>query len=474
MPHQERVLNRSLTAKEYAWFLDPGLGKTYITLYNANELYKAGEIDAVVIISHLSVAENWILNEVPKLVNGYHKSLLAPAGAPRYEELIQFPKLAILGIHKEALRNKTHFRMLERFMKARKCMLVLDESTWCKTPTAAQSRAVYKLEQLALYKRILTGTPAPNGPMDYFGQFRFLLPQIFGQGKMSKVQFISQFCRVVPQFFGGRRIDKVDGWSPDGQQRLGKLVKDHCIRMTKEDAGLALPEKNYMSFDIPLPGNVIDMYNNLKKEEYLCLLNEDGSIRAEVEAQSVVAALVKLHQLTSGWVKMGGGVIEQVHDAKLRALKSILQAWEGEQVIIWAHFRHDIDMIKEMLGDKAVRIYGGISNGERQTALADFFQGRKQYLVANPASVGHGLTLVNASKVIYYSNSWNYEFRAQSEDRVHRIGQKAKVVDYVDLVTPGTVDVDIAEALVRKESFQRPLIQYVHDEDEMPGEDEDE
>lgn len=464
LPHQQYVLDKTIENKSAAWFLDPGLGKTFVTLRNAWEFFQRGEINALVVISHLAVVENWVLNEVPRHMGDGVRRLIAPASAQRYIDVMEYPGLVVLGIHKEALRNKRHYADLERFMKKRKCMLALDESTWCKNITAAQSRAVYKLGGHALYKRILTGTPAPNGPLDYFGQFRFLLPGIFGHGVMSKQQFIDRFCATRPVYYGGRQGREVTGWSQGGQQRFVELIKGHSIRITKDYAekrwGLKMPKKIHTTMDIELPSDTMEAYLRLRKEEFLSLINPDGTMRAEVEAASVATALVKLHQLTSGWVKSVDGSIEILHGAKLAALQTILAAWGNEQVIIWAHFRQDVDMIARMLGNKCRHIYGGVSDEHRRSVLTGFREGTIQYLVANPASVGHGLTLTNASRVVYYSNSWNYEYRAQSEDRVHRIGQEQAEVTYVDLVVPGTVDEDIQKALERKESFQRPLLAY--------------
>jgi len=72
-----------------------------------------------------------------------------------------------------------------------------------------------------------------------------------------------------------------------------------------------------------------------------------------------------------------------------------------------------------------------------------------RFFVGQPRTGGYGITLTAASTVIYYSNSYDLEIRLQSEDRAHRIGQEDKVT-YIDLVTPGTIDVKILAALRSK------------------------
>ena len=69
-----------------------------------------------------------------------------------------------------------------------------------------------------------------------------------------------------------------------------------------------------------------------------------------------------------------------------------------------------------------------------------------RFFIGQPRTGGFGLTLTAASTVIYYSNSYDLEIRLQSEDRAHRIGQKNNVT-YIDLVSPGTIDEKIINAL---------------------------
>jgi len=74
---------------------------------------------------------------------------------------------------------------------------------------------------------------------------------------------------------------------------------------------------------------------------------------------------------------------------------------------------------------------------------------RLRFFVGNAATAGYGITLTAASTVIYYSNSFSLEHRLQSQDRCHRIGQRHPVT-YIDLITEGTIDEKIVEALQSK------------------------
>jgi len=140
---------------------------------------------------------------------------------------------------------------------------------------------------------------------------------------------------------------------------------------------------------------------------------------------------------------------------RMDALKEILEEHDGK-VIIWSRFRYDIIQITQMLNKEfgegsAAAYYGDTTDDERQSIVQQFQTpgSRLRFFVGNPATAGYGLTLTEADLVIYYANDFNLETRIQSEDRAHRIGQKNNVT-YIDLVSEGTIDEKIVEALRNK------------------------
>jgi len=161
-----------------------------------------------------------------------------------------------------------------------------------------------------------------------------------------------------------------------------------------------------------------------------------------------------LLQVTAGFLKTEEGDIKEFESAKMKELLNVLEETEGK-VIIWANWVHSLKMIiqelKKKYGDKSVvAIYGEIPGQEREEAV-DKFQKDKEtrFFVSNPQTGGYGLTLTEASTVVYFSNNYDLEQRQQSEDRAHRIGQKNKVL-YIDLVAEKTVDESVIRALNQK------------------------
>ena len=106
-----------------------------------------------------------------------------------------------------------------------------------------------------------------------------------------------------------------------------------------------------------------------------------------------------------------------------------------------------------------VTFYGATPAEERDAIVADFQdpESEVRFFVANPRTGGYGLTLTAATNVLYYNNSYDLEIRLQSEDRAHRIGQEHHVL-YVDLVSPGTVDQKIIQALKGKINLAQQVL----------------
>jgi SNF2 family DNA or RNA helicase len=141
----------------------------------------------------------------------------------------------------------------------------------------------------------------------------------------------------------------------------------------------------------------------------------------------------------------------------------ILDETNGK-VIIWAHYIHDIEKIVKAIStakdeegnliygpESIVSYYGATESEIRQNNIEAFQNPRSpvRFFVGNPQTGGYGITLTEASTVIYYSNGYDLEKRLQSEDRAHRIGQK-KSVTYIDLIAEKTVDEKIVKALRKK------------------------
>ena len=176
---------------------------------------------------------------------------------------------------------------------------------------------------------------------------------------------------------------------------------------------------------------------------------------SQTSAASALAQMVRLHQITCGYLMTDDGKERPLKNNRISELLNILEEIDGK-VIIWAIYRHDIKKINEILseryGKEAVEsFYGDTAESDRQDIVSRF-QDRKdplRFFIGNPRTGGYGLTLTASHTVVYYSNSYDLEIRLQSEDRAHRISQTEKVT-YIDLLSEGTVDEFIVKNLRNK------------------------
>jgi SNF2 family DNA or RNA helicase len=229
-------------------------------------------------------------------------------------------------------------------------------------------------------------------------------------------------------------------------EQLNEILASVSSRVTKESAGLNLPPKLYSKRYYDLSSEQMRLYNELR-DEYLATM-KDGSV---VDGNLAIVRLLRLQQIICGYAQTDDEEpIKMIGDKNPR-MELLGEIVEGlyTPVIIWARFTKDIDQIMELLGDKAVRYDGKVSEDQAAVNKKRFQNGEAQFFVGNPQKGKEGLTLIQAQTVIYYSNSFKLIDRLQSEDRAHRIGQK-NLVNYIDLVAPKTVDEHIVKSLRSK------------------------
>ena len=324
-------------------------------------------------------------------------------------------------------------------------LIAIDESTTIKNHKAKRTKALLKIASQFKYRRLLTGSPITKSPLDIYSQTEFLRPGLMGhesfytfQGRYAVLQRKSMGAKSFQQIVGYKNLDE-----------LTEKIDTFSYRVLKKDC-LDLPDKVYTARYVTLTDEQFRMYSLLQQQAML--LFEDGEI---VSAPAVITQMPRIQQVLSGHLKTDDGEMKYFPSRRMDALKEILEEHDGK-VIIWSRFRYDIIQITQMLNKEfgegsAAAYYGDTTDDERQ-AIVEQFQtpgSRLRFFVGNPATAGYGLTLTEADLVIYYANDFNLETRIQSEDRAHRIGQKNNVT-YIDLVSEGTIDEKIVEALRNK------------------------
>ena len=444
--HQRDALNKGALSKNYAYFMEMGTGKTKVIIDNVAYLYQHKEIKEVIVIAPNSVYRNWV-QEISD-----HSPITPYIWCWKVNKEIELLRagtsnvLIYILMNVEALSHKSGQRWLHQrlALNGKVSMMVIDESTTIKSPTALRTKAICKLSTAVKYRRILTGSPVTKSPLDLYTQCAFLSKALLGFE--SYYTFRARYAVMQQIELGGRQI-----LMPKYYTNLDELemkLKTFSFRVTKDQC-LDLPPKVYMYRDVHLNLEQKNIYETLRKKARAVIADDTVSFANKL------VEILRLHQICNGFLKTDKG---QLHifknNPKLKELLRILEEVDGK-CIIWATYVYNIESIKQTLGDlygkdSVVSIYGKDSVEDRKLAVASFqHNDRCRFLVGNPSTGGYGLTLTAARNVIYFSNSYNLEVRKQSEDRAHRIGQKNKV-NYIDLIVPNSIEMMIISALKRK------------------------
>ena len=426
-----------------------GTGKSVMLINNATMLYDLGKINALVIVAPKGVYRNWMEVEIPKHLPTHITSRLAlwtPSPRKHEQEALDHlfevsEDLKIFVVNVEALSTKRGAEFLRRFLLCHEALFVVDESTTIKNPSAQRSKNVVRLGRFAPYRRIMTGSPITRNPLDLFQQCFFLSPECLGFD--SFFAFQNRYAIVVERTLRAHSFRQVTGY-----RRLDELktkLDAFSFRVTKEEC-LDLPDKVFVRRDIEMSEEQWRVYRQMR-DMALAQLAGDVATTANVLTQ-----LMRLHQIVCGFVRLDNENIKELANNRLSELMDVIEETSGK-IIIWATYKHNIEVIKlelqKIYGMNSLGVYTGDTKASERQEIITAFQdpdSPMRFFLGNPQTGGYGITLTQAKTVIYYSNSYDLEKRLQSEDRAHRIGQTNRVT-YVDLIAPKTVDEKIVKAL---------------------------
>jgi SNF2 family DNA or RNA helicase len=458
--HQLEALLASRDKRNYALLMEMGTGKTKVVIDTCSYLFGLGRINALLVVAPKSICANWARKEIkvhlPQHID--RRIVLWQASSDKFEKelahlsKVEPMKMHILIMNLEALATDRGYKAAEKFLKGHDVLFAIDESTGIKNPNAVRTKRAIKLGNLASYKRIMTGTPVTQSPLDVYAQFAFLDPDILESS--SFYGFRNQYAVLRKRYVNGRKFDEVVGY-----QRIEELkekLKPHSFRALKREC-LDLPDKIYSTRYVE-PSEAQRKYYEEIRDDALSILN-DGTL---VAAPLVITQLLRLRQALCNIAPSGDGLSAVTIDDKNPRLDAVLELLEeaGDQkVIIWANFVHNIKLLnngiaKQFGDEKVAYISGEVSAANRQDIVEKFqdLDNPLQYLVMQTRTGGYGLTLTAATLMIYHDNDWSLEVRLQSEDRAHRIGQ-SKSLTIVDLVAPDTVEEKITTSLLQKQEL---------------------
>jgi len=452
--HQLRALERSWDKEYFAYFMEMGTGKSKVLIDNASMLYDKGDINGLLLIAPKGVYKNWYKNEIPThMVDHIEKKVvLWETSNSSTEQIKKLNSLFstgtdfhILIMNVEALSYPKATEFARRFLSSHKAMMAIDESTTIKTPTANRTKNILGLKPLTKYRRILTGSPITNSPLDLYTQAAFLDSYLLGFD--SFWAYRAHYCVMKTMNLGSRTVSVPVGPNKRNLPELEEKIKKFSERVLKDDC-LDLPKKTYVTREIDLTGIQRKLYNEMRK---YALSQLDGKV---CSTSTVMVQLLRLHQISCGYHANDDGTVQELPCNRLTELMDILWELSGKAVI-WSFYQKDVERIiqeiKKQFGEESVVDYYGLTpQDERQQNIEKFQNNPKcRFFVGTTQTGGYGITLTSASTMIYYSNGYDLEKRLQSEARIDRIGQ-TKPMTYIDLVAEDTIDNKVQKALRTK------------------------
>lgn len=451
-------------------FISGNSGKTKVMLDNIGVLHKRGHISGALILAPKGVYRNWSEKEIPAhLPDDIKRELLVWNAASSQSKKDKLHKqirdwdgttLQFLVFNIESLISEKGRELIVDFIKRHdgNVFALVDESTCIKNHKAKRTKAAIDIGQKCKVRRIATGSPVTNSPLDLYAQCAFLDKSLLGCG--SYYSFKNTYADIERvQNRQGQHYEKILRYK--NLDKLSGILDKFSYRITKKEC-LDLPDKVYITRDVDLTPEQERIYREMYDHQFAIFRNPDNTFE-EMSTQVILTKFLRLHQVLCGTFVSDDGTTHTIPNNRLEALKEVLDETSGK-VIIWATYLDNIQAIAEMLtkeygAGSYVTYYGATSSDERVKAI-QLFQDENnsvRFFLGNVQTAGRGITLTAASTVVYYSNNFSLELRQQSEDRAHRLGQKNNVT-YIDLVVRGSLDEKIIRSLIEKRNIANEIL----------------
>ncbi|MEG1559379.1 MAG: DEAD/DEAH box helicase [Clostridia bacterium] len=426
-----------------ALFLDCGLGKTVIALTALNDLlFENFDVRRVLIVAPLRVARDTWAAEIAKW-NHLQRLICSVAVGTESERHAALSRPADIYVIN---RENVQWLIEESDLPFDFDTLVIDELSSFKNSQTKRFKSLLRVRPKL--KRIigLTGTPATNGMMDLFAEFRLLdmgarLGRFIGQYRTNY---------FIPDKRNGQVVFSYK-LLPGAEELIYNKINDITISMCSTDH-IKMPELISSEYQVVLAEEEKRRYDEMKREMVL-----QFNCR-EITAANAAALSGKLSQMANGAVYDDNGGINHIHDRKLDALEDIIEAANGKPLLIAYWFKHDLERISARLKIRHIPF----SRLDTTDSLRKWNNGELLVALIHPASAGHGLNLQSGGNhLVWFGLTWSLELYQQTNARLWRQGQRAKTVIIQHIIARDTIDERIMRALSLKDAAQSALIEAV-------------
>ena len=405
-PHQKDVLEQTQDKNKVAYYLDMGLGKTFV----ASEKMKILNADVNLVICQKSMISTW-KKHFQTFYSDYHILI--------YSKQTVIPDKSIVIINYDLVWRRKELQQLKDFT------LILDESSCIKNTTANRTKFILSMKPKNVI--LLSGTPVGGKYEELYSQCKLL------GWNISKKAFWNTYVEFINIDIGGFPMKKVTGYK--NIDRLKQKLKDHGAIFMKTEEVISLPEQNFINISVP---NTTE-YRKFKKNRLITI--EDN----ELVGDTSLTRMLYLRQLAS-----------QYNKNKLAALKDLLES-TNDRVIIFYNFKDEYEKIKNL----CIKLERPVSavNGDLRDLKA-YESNDNSVTLVQYQSGAMGLNMQLSNKIIYFSLPLSSELFEQSKKRIHRLGQ-SKSCFYYYMLTEKSIEQDILDVLNTRRDFTDKLFEEI-------------
>lgn len=450
-PYQERAVKfLQYRGGRAGLWMEMGTGKTRVALTYCNR----EKLSRILIVCPISVSSVWE-QEVKKIGMDARVRNLTSGSIVQRRQMLDFeadqskysPEPLIVIVNYESFWRMPLRLAIQQW---RPEIAIMDESHRIKGRSTRQSKFAHALTTLVPQRLALTGTPITNGIQDLYSMYRFIDPEVFGTRWANfQERYIVMGGWQGYQIVDYRNVEEVE-----------RKVKETAFQISKAEA-LDLPERVDVVLPVKLDQKTRSKYVEFKKNAVAQIegVDENGKpIRGVALARIVLSTILRLQQITSGFITTDLGNSIYISDEKVRACKDLVEdaMASGQQVVIFCRFLKDIERLEKVIPDSRT-IQGEVDQRERAARIEDFQSGRIRVLICQIAVASLGIDLTAASIGIFFSTGFSLTDFLQSRDRLHRHGQTQKVT-YYHLVAEKTVDEMVYKALQDKTNIASRVV----------------
>lgn len=411
-PHQQTALEKTAHFNRVAYYLDMGLGKTFVGSEKANSFP-----EKIVLVCQKSKIDDWVNH----FREHYSFTVFDLTNKKQLEEFTGTIGKCVGVINYDLVFRRSYFAYMSGFT------LMLDESSNIQNETAKRSKFILKMKPENVI--LLSGTPTAGKYEKLWSQLHLL-----GWG-ISKDLFYKQYVTTewMEDSQSGFRIKVVTGYK-NVDRLKAKLAQHGAVFMKSEDV-FTLPEQSFISVTSKIPG----CYKKFMRDDVITI---DGR---EYVGDTTLSKRIYARMMCSF-----------LNRERVAAFVDLVHSTE-DRLIVFYNFNEELNTMLE-----ALTTYTGemerpcsIINGEKNDLTAyDQYENSITFIQYQAGSMG--VNLQKANKIIYFSLTDRSELFEQSKKRIHRIGQTQPCF-YYQMICPGTVEEDILEALKMRKDYTDEL-----------------